>query len=145
MPRRPGATTEDGSQGWDDYAPYYDWENARTIGRRDLAFRRRVVAQARGPVLELGCGSGRVTSGVFFGRGQRKRHPRSLLIGIDRSAPMLAIAQRRGQGLSARRRPMLMRGDIRAIPLATESIEVVIAPYGILQSLTRNHDLNRSE
>ena len=136
MPRRSQGATRDGSDGWDDYAPYYDWENARTIGRRDLAFWRRVVAKARGPVLELGCGSGRVLIPIS--------ETKTTLIGIDRSAPMLAIAQRRAQRVSARCRPLLMRGDIRAIPLGTESIAMVIAPYGILQSLIRNPDLNRT-
>ena len=27
-----------GHEGWDDYADYYDWENAQTVGRRDIAF-----------------------------------------------------------------------------------------------------------
>jgi ubiquinone/menaquinone biosynthesis C-methylase UbiE len=137
MPRRPIAATEDGSQGWDEYAPYYDWENARTIGRRDLAFWQRVVAKARGPVLELGCGSGRVLIPIA-------ETTTSSLIGIDRSAPMLALAQRRSRRVRSSRRPLLVRGDIRAIPLATACIELVIAPYGILQSLIRNHDLNRT-
>jgi ubiquinone/menaquinone biosynthesis C-methylase UbiE len=136
MLRRSQGATRDGCDGWDDYAPYYDWENARTIGRRDLGFWRRVVAKASGPVLELGCGSGRVLIPIA--------RTKTLQIGIDRSAPMLAIARRRAQRVSARRRPMLTRGDIRAIPLATESIAMVIAPYGILQSLIRKHDLNRT-
>ena len=29
---------KEGWSGWDEYAPFYDWENARTIGRRDVAF-----------------------------------------------------------------------------------------------------------
>ena len=33
----------EGWQGWDDYAPFYDWENARTLGRRDVPFWRRVA------------------------------------------------------------------------------------------------------
>ena len=45
---------------WDSYAEFYDWENARTFGRRDVAFWRGVVRRERGPVLELGCGTGRV-------------------------------------------------------------------------------------
>ena len=28
----------EGHEGWDDYAPFYDWENARTLGRRDVPF-----------------------------------------------------------------------------------------------------------
>ena len=50
-----------GWEGWDQYAPFYDWENARTLGRRDVAFWQRVAAGANGPVLELGCGTGRLT------------------------------------------------------------------------------------
>ena len=30
----------EGYEGWDDYAPFYDWENARTLGRRDVPFWR---------------------------------------------------------------------------------------------------------
>jgi SAM-dependent methyltransferase len=69
----------------------------------------------------------------------RKRHPRS--IGIDRSAPMLEIARRRARRLRPAAEPVLVRGDIRALPIATGSAALVIAPYGILQSLVRDVDL----
>ena len=77
----------EGWEGWDEYAPFYDWENARTLGRRDVPFWRRVARRARGPCLELGCGTGRISlplarAGVS-------------LVGIDRSAPMLARARHR--------------------------------------------------
>ena len=36
----------EGHYGWDDYAPFNDWENARTLGRRDLPFWRTVARQA---------------------------------------------------------------------------------------------------
>ena len=49
-----------GHEGWDDYAAFYDWENAQTVGRRDICFWRRIAASVDGPVLELGCGTGRV-------------------------------------------------------------------------------------
>ena len=38
----------EGWEGWDEYAPFYDWENARTLGRRDVPFWQRVVADAAG-------------------------------------------------------------------------------------------------
>src|SRR5918995_360141 len=50
----------EGWQGWDEYAPFYDWENARTVGRRDVAFWRRLAAEHPGRILELGCGTGRI-------------------------------------------------------------------------------------
>ena len=127
----------EGWEGWDQYAPFYDWENARTLGRRDVAFWQRVAARARGRVLELGCGTGRVSlplarSGVD-------------LVGIDRSASMLArLRTRRRPAGSVRaheRRPTLVRGDIRALPFASCSFSMVLAPYGILQSLIRERDL----
>src|SRR5262245_11697389 len=72
----------EGWQGWDDYAPFYDWENARTLGRRDVSFWTRVASRATGPVLELGCGTGRVTRPLARAGID--------VIGVDRSAAMLA-------------------------------------------------------
>lgn len=126
-------TRREGWEGWDDYAPFYDWENARTLGRRDVPFWRRVAAGARGRVLELGCGTGRVT--IPLARAGVR------LVGIDRSDPMLARAvARRSRARLARRLP-LVRGDIRTLPFADASFGMVIAPYGILQSLVRERDL----
>ena len=50
-----------GHEGWGAYAPFYDWENARTMGRRDLGFWKQLAAQTGGRVLELGSGTGRLT------------------------------------------------------------------------------------
>ena len=77
----------DGSRGWDEYAPFYDWENARTVARRDVPFWQRLAAAQDGPVLELGCGTGRISLPLA-----RAGIP---LVGIDRSEPMLARARQR--------------------------------------------------
>src|SRR5713226_6479144 len=78
---------DEGWQGWDQYAPFYDWENARTLGRRDVPFWRRVASTAGGPVLELGCGTGRVSRPLARAGVD--------LVGVDRSAAMLDRARRR--------------------------------------------------
>src|SRR5713101_7138202 len=98
---------KEGWKGWDEYAPFYDWENARTLGRRDVPFWRRVASQARGRVLELGCGTGRVTVPLAKA-GVR-------IVGVDRSAQMLA----RGKGV----RPLFpaVRADIRWLPFRSRS------------------------
>ena len=130
----------EGFEGWDDYAPFYDWENARTLGRRDVAFWRNVARQAGGPVLELGCGTGRISIPLA-----RAGVP---LTGIDRSASMLDYAQRRLRRMKERAHVSLIQGDIRHLPFPEgrptrrpPGFAAVIAPYGILQSLLRERDL----
>ena len=148
----------EGWQGWDEYAPFYDWENARTLGRRDVPFWRRVAAAARGPVLELGCGTGRVSIPLAKAGVD--------LVGIDRSAQMLMRADRRARALHETPRALrsnppqgrnppqggshvrgrtgrldLVRGDIRTLPFSAASFSMVLAPYGILQSLLGDGDL----
>jgi SAM-dependent methyltransferase len=122
-----------GHEGWDEYAPFYDWENAQTLGKRDVPFWRRLALAAGGPVLELGCGTGRVTFPLA-----RARVP---IVGIDRSAEMLQRAAVRKRRLRTRVSLDLVRGDIRHLPFARKTFPLVIAPYGILQSLLRERDL----
>jgi SAM-dependent methyltransferase len=123
----------DGSSGWDEYARFYDWENARTLGRQDLAFWRTLAQQTDGPILELGCGTGRLLVPLArAGAG---------MTGVDRSAPMLARAIARARRLSPARRPAIARGDIRALPFASQSFRLVMAPYGMLQSMLTDGDL----
>ena len=64
----------EGHEGWDDYAPFYDWENARTLGRRDVPFWRNLALNAGGPVLELGCGTGRISIPLGRAGVPRRRH-----------------------------------------------------------------------
>src|SRR5688500_17186482 len=142
----------EGTDGWDEYAPFYDWENARTLGRRDVPFWRNLARQAGGRVLELGCGTGRISLPLA-----RAGVP---LVGIDRSAPMLRRARTRVRRARLTDRLHLIRGDIRFLPFASADaagvatpaprprrpqpgtdgaagspFAMVMAPYGLLQSL----------
>ncbi|HLZ70789.1 MAG TPA: class I SAM-dependent methyltransferase [Dehalococcoidia bacterium] len=87
-------------------APFYD----RTLAgfEEDVplyeAFARRLDA----PVLDLGVGTGRVA--MALAHGQRR------IVGIDRSAAMLALAVRALRRRQADRVD-LVRGDLRALPL----------------------------
>jgi SAM-dependent methyltransferase len=143
----------EGYEGWDDYAPFYDWENARTLGKRDVPFWRNVALHCGGSVLELGCGTGRIS--VPLGRAGVP------LVGIDRSGPMLERARSRVRRARLAARIRLIRGDIRLLPFPSASTNgatrsrrsrrsppageggfaMVLAPYGLLQSLLRERDL----
>jgi SAM-dependent methyltransferase len=123
----------EGHEGWDEYAPFYDWENARTFGRRDVVFWRTLAAKCGGEVLELGCGTGRVA--LPLGRAGVS------LTGIDRSDAMLSVARQRVARARLRCRVRLVRGDIRHLPFENATFSLVMAPYGILQSLLRERDL----
>jgi ubiquinone/menaquinone biosynthesis C-methylase UbiE len=123
-----------GHEGWDDYADYYDWENAQTVGRRDIAFwsdfARRVLprrAGARKAILELGCGTGRVAIPVAKSG--------ATVVGIDRSESMLARGRMRVRRARVQSRVKLIRADIRHMPFTDRTFPGVMAPYGILQSL----------
>ena len=127
----------EGWHGWDEYAPFYDWENARTLGRRDVPFWCRVASTGPGPVLELGCGTGRMTMPLARAGVE--------VVGVDRSAAMLGRARRR---LSQRHRAATSHSQVgprrysRACRSRTRTFPMVLAPYGILQSLTRPRDLS---
>ncbi len=133
----------EGWHGWDEYAAYYDWENAQTVGRRDLAFwsafaRGATTGQVAGdgPILELGCGTGRVA--LPLARDGAR------VVGIDRSAPMLERARKRVKRARLQSLVQLVRGDIRHLPFPDKSFPLVMAPYGILQSLLVERDLTRT-
>src|SRR4026209_1046708 len=126
----------EGWQGWDAYAPFYDWENAQTLGRRDVPFWQRLASQARRPVMELGCGTGRVSIPL----ARAGIH----LVGVDRYEPMLARARQRITKSPNRQLAKSLRWvrcDIRQLPFGDQTFPMVIAPYGILQSLIRPRDL----
>jgi SAM-dependent methyltransferase len=129
----PRATSPSGTAGWDDYADYYDWENAQTMARRDVPFWTRLAAAAGGPVLELGCGTGRIA--LPIGRAGTP------VVGIDLSARMLGRARARVRRARLGRRVHLVRGDIRHLPFPDRHFALVMAPYGILQSLVGDADL----
>lgn len=78
-------------------------------------------------VLELGCGTGRVAIPVAKAG--------ATVIGVDRSASMLARGRTRVRRERMQSRVRLIRGDIRHLPFPDRTFPLVMAPYGILQSL----------
>lgn len=93
-------------------AALYDLEHEEIV--EDHAFYRQTSRRAEGPVLDLGCGSGRLFPSLLAG-------PRTQLVGVDGSPALLRRATRRiaadarlaqaaGEG-----RLTLLEGDVRRV------------------------------
>jgi SAM-dependent methyltransferase len=91
------------------FATFYDLEHAQYDA--DLDLYRQFAMQANGPVLELGCGTGRVLRAL--------EHLGLPLTGIDNSDSMLAIARERlAPSTALIRRDMTRLSDCRKLPNA---------------------------
>lgn len=98
----------------------------------DLALYGGLAAAQGGPVLELGCGSGRIL--VPLARGGND------VVGVDTSSHMLALAREKlasaGPELAARVR--LVRGDLRYFELSERFDLAIIAVKTFAYLLTRH-------
>lgn len=117
-----GADIEAGSAEHYVDAALYDFEYRRR--RADVRFYRsmaRALTGDSGHVLELACGSGRITSGLL-----RDGHT---VVGLDISQPMLARASSRIQrlGLACRKRALLVRADMRRFALGRKFPLIIMA------------------
>jgi SAM-dependent methyltransferase len=113
-------------------AALYDWEYRRR--RDDVRFYRMLADERGGPVLDLGCGTGRLMV-PLLGDGH-------VVIGVDHAPAMLARAAARVARLraAARRRALLVRGDLRALAFAPRFAFAIAAFHGV-QHLVTDADL----
>jgi ubiquinone/menaquinone biosynthesis C-methylase UbiE len=96
-------------------ADHYDILTSGLEG--DLDFYVGLAREAEPPVLELGCGTGRVAIPIARAGVQ--------IVGLDSSPPMLAKAQERSNGLTNVR---WVEGDMREFDLP-DRFGLVIIPY----------------
>lgn len=113
---------------YDRIARFYDVDMARNMAFDDVAFYRNLCLQHPGPVLELGCGNGRILLDLLAHRVD--------VIGVDASAGMLAELQRKAaaRGLPAR----VARMDMRRLGLCS-GFGVVLCPYSLITYVTDDH------
>jgi SAM-dependent methyltransferase len=116
-------------------AALYDFEYRRR--RADVNWYRELAKRLApgGPILELGCGTGRVLAPLA-----RDGHR---VVGMDLAQPMLVRAQARVEALgrAARERIRLVRGDMRAFAFATR-FPLVICPFNAFQHLYARRDID---
>ncbi len=122
MPERDEDLVDRGCREHYDDAALYDHEYRRR--RQDVSFYRQLAREllgGPGRILELACGSGRVTSALL-----RDGHE---VVGLDLSAAMLERAEARiaRLGRSARSRATLVQGDVRDFALGARFPLVIMA------------------
>ena len=113
---------------------YYEQTYRRR--REDVAFYAALAAGARGPVLELGCGTGRVTRAMARAGAE--------VVAVDRMASMLRYARDRAERepAAARERVRFVRGDLRSVRLGRR-FALVVAPFNVLMHLYTRRDIER--
>jgi len=125
----------------DKLAELYDLEHDDVV--EDLPFYRELARRTGGPVLDLGCGSGRLFASLLEGGAPR-------LLGIDGSAALVRRAEARIAGAerlaeAARDgRLSVMRGDVRALSTLNirERFDLALA-VGVLPHLDGPEDALR--
>ncbi|MDC0714167.1 class I SAM-dependent methyltransferase [Stigmatella sp. ncwal1] len=114
------------------------WHQPRLFGvsyRELVEFHVQAMGLARGgTILDVPCGSGLFSIGAAAQAGVRH------YLGVDISLPMLQVARKRctRYGLE----PTLTRAELCALPLAAESVDVVICSLG-LQFIERREEALR--
>lgn len=102
---------------YDQIAPIYDADMGASMGLPDVRYYLEQARLASGPVLELGCGSGRVLQALLADGVDA--------VGVDRSLPMLHQARARC-GSEA----LLLQMDMRHLALRGQ-FGLVLLPYSL--------------
>jgi ubiquinone/menaquinone biosynthesis C-methylase UbiE len=109
-------------------ADFYDTSPLVARRAQDVNFYREIAATHGGPILELGCGTGRITMPLAES-GQR-------ITGMDISRKMLERAERKRAALNAeqRERVRLVQGDMTRFDLS-EQFPLIVIPFRPFQHL----------
>jgi SAM-dependent methyltransferase len=120
-----------GRPAFDAWAPFWDdsYDPAPYV-----AFYRSVVGQGTRSVLDLGCGSGTITTELARGVAERSGGVKTRVVGVDESPEMLRVAAERDPGIE------WVRGDLRSPPVDGH-FDLVTCCYNTLQHLHSDDDL----
>lgn len=113
---------------YDDIARFYDLSHDRLTD--DISFVLKLAAETGGPVLEAGCGSGRLL--VPLARSG------FVVTGVDNSPEMLARAEARlaSEPADVRARVRLVAADVKSLSLSTgELFDLIIFGYNTFMHL----------
>jgi SAM-dependent methyltransferase len=120
------------SDNYDRIAHFYDVDMARNMPFDDIGFYAALCAEREGPVLEFGCGNGRILLELLR-RGIDAT-------GVDASAGMLGELRRKAR---ARSLPApVARMDVRRLALQ-QGFAVILCPYSLVTYMAGDDDVAR--
>lgn len=111
------------SRSYDQIAAVYATDMGQSMPFDDIGWYRQLALAAAGPVLELGCGSGRILLPLLAAGVD--------IVGVDRSLPMLQQLRRDAGVLQ----PRIARMDLNALALRAQ-FALILAPYSLITYLT---------
>lgn len=118
-------------------ALFYDWECSQLLGtqNKDLELITSLANKSEEPVLELGCGSGRVTLHLAEAGVP--------VVGLDHSQPMLRCLRNKLKHVDAAtaNRIRLMKASMTSFDIG-EQFSFIVAPYNVLCYLLHQDELN---
>jgi len=117
---------------YDRIARWYEVDMGQSMPFDDVGFYRSMAQRAAGPVLELGCGSGRILLALAAAGID--------VVGADRSAAMLAraVEDARASSLGVH----VCRMDVRALGFAP-TFAAVLCPYSLVTYMAASGDAQR--
>ncbi|HEX3219962.1 MAG TPA: class I SAM-dependent methyltransferase [Candidatus Limnocylindria bacterium] len=124
--RQPPAVYEADSLGTESYDALAAAVIPGSSVEGDIDFYRRMAGEIGGPILDVGCGTGRVAV-VLASDGYE-------VLGVDLSAPILQLAERRREMLPAEvaNRLTFSQADMRTLDLGRE-FSLIITPSRVFQ------------
>lgn len=127
----------DSADSYDVSAKHYDAAYAAKSDLVDLPFYLDLARKSGGPVLELGCGTGRVL--LPIARESIEIH------GVDNSAPMLQILRSRlaSEPPEVRKNARLLKGDMRSLRMH-KKFPLILAPFRPMQHMYTPEDQVRA-
>jgi SAM-dependent methyltransferase len=118
---------------YDRIAQLYDQDMGQNVSGKDIDFYVRAGVMARGQVLELGCGTGRIALPLI--------RAGCAVVGVDASLKMLQQMKRKADQLAAEERQRLLMGCMNMASLALNSkFALILCPYSAISYLIDETD-----
>jgi ubiquinone/menaquinone biosynthesis C-methylase UbiE len=137
LEKQKGPVWDSSAECYDDWADYYDMTHGGNDRLPSARFYQDLVTNRTRCVLELGCGTGVITSAMADRLMKQHASLAGLrVIGVDVSAEMLRVARARDN------RVEWVKGDMRD-PRIDGKLDIMICCYNTLQHMLSDEDIGR--